>query len=298
MYRTLKQYSALFMLLLLGMIALGMYYLSNTNLMGADDPAATRAVTPRPRMAAAPTETAAPPTPTGTPTPIPTPEPLAGSVPTQSPVTALPEPTRTRTAANGTLLDTLPDGATRFTDLTGGYTLTFPPGWVVIRINQEEFTRLTLNEALNDAALQRLLISLQQRDPNTFRVFALDMDMRLPGNDQLTYVEVRLDTQETLTVDQLRALYYQFIKNEYRVEQMLTNDVVRNSRDTRAGLVEAEVQGRAATGQPVSLYIKTLLLTPLDRQQLRISLFAQKTFRPEAGPVIEQVFETYETLDQ
>lgn len=295
MYRTLKQYSLLFMVLLLGMIAAGLIYLSNTNLMGAADPVRS---TPRPTatdtaVPAAPSDTAAPPTPEATLTPTASAT-LSASPP---PATALPEATHTPIAANGTLIETLPDGATRFTDLTGGYTLTFPTGWALIRINQEEFTRLALNEALGDEALQRLLISLQQRDPNTFRVFALNMEMRQPGNDQITIIEVRLDTQETLSVDQLRARYYQFIKAEYTLDQMLTNDMVRNSHNTRAGLVEAVVQARAATGQPVNQYIKTLLLTPHNRQQLRISLFALEAFRQQAGPVIEQIFETYATLN-
>jgi hypothetical protein len=105
---------------------------------------------------------------------------------------------------------------------------------------------------------------------------------------------VRLDTQETITVDQLRANYYQFFKNEYKVTQILTNDIARNSSDLRFGLVEGTVQARAATGQPVAQYIKTALLTPFNRQQLRISLVALETFRYDVGPVINQVVDTYQ----
>lgn len=298
MYRGLKRFSALFALLLIALIIAGVAYLNTTNLMREPElvppsvtplnAPATQQVNPRP------TETPSQPPLTATPTAE---VPLPADTPTNITVTpSLPDntPTRSPGAQNGTLLENLPDGATRFTDLTGGYTLTFPAGWTVIRINQEEFTRLSLNEALQDPALQRFLISLQQLDANAYRVFALNLGYRQPGYDQITFIEVRLDPQETLTVDQLRARYYQYFKNEYKVNQMVTNDMARNSSDLRFGLVEGTVQGRAATGQSVAQYIKTALLAPYNRQQLRISLVALETFRYDVGPVLNQVVDTYQ----
>ncbi len=288
MYRSLKRISWLFALVLVAVIAAGLTYLNN-----AQPPVAAENIPTHTRTTQSNLPTSTPP-PAASITPSPpathTALALTSAPPTQA---VTPLPTRLPADQNNTLLETLPDGATRFTDLNGGYTLTFPTGWTVIRINQEEFTRLTLNEALNDPALQRFLINLQQRDPNVYRVFAINPEKRQPGTDQITFIEVRLDSQEDLNVDQLRAKYYQFLKNEYKINQMLTNDMARNINNLRYGLVEATLQGRAATGQIVAQYIKTALLTPYSRQQLRISLVALESFRYDIQGVINQVVDSY-----
>ncbi|MEJ5223303.1 MAG: hypothetical protein WHV44_02525 [Anaerolineales bacterium] len=305
MYRTLKRFSLFIIFFLLGVTAVGVAYLNETGLMREPEitrPSVTPIIPPTMQpVTPAPSATASQPPASATPSAAPTEPPPPTSTPeSDAPTPSQPasNPTRNPSEQNGALLENLSDGATRFTDLNGGYTLTFPAGWTVIRINQPEFTRLTLNEALQDPALQRFLISLQQLDPNAYRVFALDLSKRQPGNDQITFIEIRLDTQETLTVDQLRARYYQFFKTEYKVTQMISNDIARNINNLRFGLVEGTVQGRAATGQPVAQYIKTALLTPYGNQQLRISLVTLEAFRYDLGPVINQIVDTYQEIVQ
>lgn len=273
MYRSLKCISWLFALVLVAVIAIVLTYLNN-----AWPPVPAENIPNHTRTTQSNSPTSTPP-PAASITPSPPATQTALMLTNAPPTEAItPLPTRPPADQNNTFLESLPNGATRFTDLSGGYTLTFATGWAIIRINQEEFTQLALNQALNAPALQRFLINLQQRNPNAYRVFAINLEKRQPGNDQITFMEVRLDSQEDLSVDQLRSNYYQFLKNEYKINQRVTNDMARNINNLRYGVVEATLQGRAATGQIVAQYIKTALLTPYSRQQLRISLVATRIF--------------------
>lgn len=77
------------------------------------------------------------PTPTSTFTPTPTFTPSPTSTPTDTP-TATPKP--------DAVIETLPDGSTRFTDYVGGYSFVLPKGWLVINFVTED-----PEQALEDA---------------------------------------------------------------------------------------------------------------------------------------------------
>lgn len=96
---------------------------------------------------AAPTPTA-PPTPTFMPTVSPTPE------------TVLP----------GSTLAAQEDGSTFFADERAGYEITVPAGWLAVGVNKQEF----LDAFSLAPEIQNFLLSIQNRDPNTFRLFAID----------------------------------------------------------------------------------------------------------------------------
>ena len=90
--------------------------------------------------------------PSSTPTSIPTISPTAEIVP------------------SGTTLTVQEDGSTLFVDERAGYAVTVPAGWLAVGVNKQEF----LDAFTLPPEMQTFLLSIQNKDPNTFRLFAVD----------------------------------------------------------------------------------------------------------------------------
>jgi hypothetical protein len=98
-------------------------------------------------------------------TPVPTPT-LLPPLPTETATLELP--------STGSMLTRQGDGSTHFVDERAGYELTVPAGWLAVRVNEQEyFDAWTLAET-SDPSIQESLTSIQNQDPNQFRLFALD----------------------------------------------------------------------------------------------------------------------------
>jgi len=72
---------------------------------------------------------------------------------------------------SGSTLTLQEDGSTLFVDERAGYEITVPAGWLTVRIDQQEYrdaSTLVLE-------VQPFLLSIQNNDPNIFRLFAIDM---------------------------------------------------------------------------------------------------------------------------
>lgn len=82
-------------------------------------------------------------------------------------------PTSTPTAEivpSGSALTIQEDGSTLFVDERAGYEITVPAGWLAVGVNKQEFqSAFTLAPEI-----QGFLLSIQNKDPNTFRLFAID----------------------------------------------------------------------------------------------------------------------------
>lgn len=97
---------------------------------------------------------------------FPTPTPVPASTSTSTPtITPIPE-----IVPSGSTLTVQEDDSTLFVDERAGYEITAPVGWLAVRINQQEYW-----DALTLAPdIQKSLLSIQNNDPNTFRLFVID----------------------------------------------------------------------------------------------------------------------------
>ena len=137
---------------------------------------------------------------------------LAQQTETAQGFTATPSvvPTKTMTptpkvSSAGTSLEILEDGSTRFTDHTAGIQLVFPVGWLAIRVGEPEYYQAWDKEAAKNPVFQNIFASMQNTDPNQFRVTAIDtrsavtyqtfskMEVVFAPNDDRPLNEVRIE---------------------------------------------------------------------------------------------------------
>jgi len=126
-----------------------------------------------------------------------------------NPFTATPSPTATLTltptpkiSLNGMSLAVKEDKSTLFTDHRLGYQLTIPPGWMPIRINEDEFYKAFAQDfVLENPMISNFLTNLEKQDPDHFRLSLLDMQPEHTDAGLATAITVVLQADDGRTLD-------------------------------------------------------------------------------------------------
>lgn len=84
-----------------------------------------------------------------------------------------PSATPTR-PSSGSVLTIAPDGSTYFADAATGLELVIPPGWLALRIGEQEFYRAWADETVQRLGLANILTVFSGQNPNIARLIALD----------------------------------------------------------------------------------------------------------------------------
>lgn len=126
-----------------------------------------------------------------------------------NPFTVTPSPTATVTltptpkiSLNGMSLAAKEDKSTVFTDHKLGYQLTIPPGWMPIRINEEEYYKAFAQDAvLNNPVIANFLTNLEKQDPDHFRLSMLDLQPDHIDAGLVTAITVVLQAEDGRTLE-------------------------------------------------------------------------------------------------
>jgi len=204
--------------------------------------------------------------------------------------TSTPAPTETPVpttvvSSQGTSLEIQEDQTTLFTDHKTGIQVTFPAGWLALRVGEPEFYGAWENEATKSPVFLNIFATMQDADPAQFRVSAIDI------REEVTYenfskMEVVFAPEDQRTLNQVRAAQaqkYSILKNYKVLSSRLTK--------TPAGLDIAvvEFQWEAVSPDKVKymqyhkeVIFKVLggtiglqLFTGLDQKDLILPLFDQ-----------------------
>ena len=135
---------------------------------------------------------------------------LAKQTEAVTPVTMTPSLTTTQTltptpkiSLNGTSLEARKDRGTLFTDHKLGYQLTFPSGWLPVRINEDEYYKaFTLDAVAGNPTIVKFLTVLQNQDSNYIRVAALDIRPKQAKNGFVSGISVILQPETDITVEE------------------------------------------------------------------------------------------------
>ena len=122
----------------------------------------------------------------------------------QSPTeTSVPAATDTpKISSVGTSLLVLADGSTQFADQRTGIQLVIPPGWLTLRVNEEEYYRVLESEWVNDPAVMKSLGYIQNLDPQAVRLTALDVRPGHILNGAITNISLVFLQSDTRTLNE------------------------------------------------------------------------------------------------
>ncbi len=119
-----------------------------------------------------------------------------------SPDTATPAP---KISSVGTSLVYLADGSTQFTDHVAGMQMSFPTGWLVVRVGEQEYYAAWGRQETQNPKFLDIFASIQNLDPKVFKMTALDTRPDHIIYNDITTVDVVFHQGDRRTLKQLKA---------------------------------------------------------------------------------------------
>jgi hypothetical protein len=150
-------------------------------------------------------------------------------------------PTVTPTAEivpSGSTLTVNEDGSTIFVDERAGFEVTIPTGWLAVRIQQQEY-----RDALSlTPDIQKALTDIQNNDPNTFRLFALDTQDGHFLNSSFPNVNFVWDEFDVVLVENKDALDARanLLATTVQGLEVLSTEFSKTSNNVLIGLIESK----------------------------------------------------------
>ena len=227
---------------------------------------------------AQPTATATfPATPTPTPTPASTETPTPQADPSQSTLTSQ------------------EDLSTLFADEHAGYEITIPAEWLSVRVDGQEYLDAFSMEEAANANIQQSLLSIQNEDPNIFRLLALDTQAAHIQNEFVTDMRFVLD--ETNNIDLTSDADLQAIAEKvpasaapFRFE-VTSVEIITSPSGVQFGVIEAESSFTSPTGTDVPIYQKQVFFNGKSGTQ-SITFTTLVDLKETLLPAIDAMLET------
>ena len=171
--------------------------------------------------------------------------------------TSTPTPTIPPTAEkipSGSTLTIQEDGSTLFVDERAGYEITVPAGWLAVRIDQQEY-----RDALTVAPdIQKSLSGIQNNDPNTFRLYALDTQDGHVVDEFFTNMSFIWDEQGAVLLNNeegLKARAAQLAETMPGFE-ILSTKFITTSNNLLVGLIESKITAKNASDADITVFQK------------------------------------------
>lgn len=218
---------------------------------------------------------------------------LAKQTEAASSFTATPPPTETptptpRISINGTSLVLHEDQGADFIDYKLGYQLTIPPGWLPVRINEEEYYKaFTQDSVAQNPKIVDFLTKIQTQDPNYVRLTALDMEPGQGASGMLSGITVVLQPETAKTVEEW-ARNHPARANKRQGYQLLSSQYV----ETEAGMkmLVREEQWRSTTQEKIfSRRIFFLLPAGILSIGFETALDTKDALLPEFEKVVDSI---------
>ncbi len=221
-----------------------------------------------------------------------TPAPIA--TPTYAPQ-ATATPTPEAASLSQSLLTRLEDGSVLFADNRAGYQIQLPLGWLAVRLNEKEYLEsFSLQEAAN-THIQQALLGVQNEDPNSLRLFALDTQPAHIQNEFVSDIRFMLDAGKVISLNSNDGL--QTIADKipasatvFRFEVTSTR-ILTSASGLQFGVIEAGSSFTNSAGVEVPLYQKQVYFNTRGGIQ-SITLTTLAGLKPTLLPIFDAMLET------
>jgi hypothetical protein len=246
--------------------------------------------------------------PTSTPIPTDTPTLVPTSTAEPSP-TATPATQSTQSSVLGpsqSSLDKQADGSQLFADKRAHYAIKLPTGWTAVRINEKEYLDSFSLEGAANTHVQQALLSVQNEDPNVFRLLAIDMNTAHIQNEFVTDMRFVLDEALNTSLnsmelslssdDELKAIAQEMPASAevFRFEVTSVN-VFTSAKGMEFGVVEATSLFTNPAGIDVPIYRKQVFFNvPTGLQYITLTTLAD--LKGTLLPAFDAMLDTVEII--
>jgi hypothetical protein len=203
---------------------------------------------------------------------------------------------------SGTNVEKFSDGTTRYTDYDGGFEMTFPAGWLVVRPNTDEFNAALANEgAKNQLLRDQMTLDQTSYEADARRLFSYTLRPDIERNTLFGFSRLALDLENTNPLD------------NYALSQLVTSlessgaipgyrIVVAQLNETGNGVTVIEIGGPYSAddgqGGKIPFYATILFFKPTSGSLARLTFTILQEYQGLISADIRSVSESIRLLGQ
>jgi hypothetical protein len=201
--------------------------------------------------------------------------------------------------AVGSTLTKQENGTTLFIDNLSGFEVTVPAGWLAVRVNEQEFLDAWNLAETSDPAIQRSLSTIQNQDPEQYRLFALDTQ---DGHIQSGFVtnmnflwdkQTEMSFEDSTDLDTVAASLPDTIPGL----EILSIETSTNTNGVPFGALTSKWPGKTNDGLDVIIHQKQVFLG-VKTGTMVITLSTTEGLNDTVLPAFDAMIETIELLEQ
>lgn len=202
-------------------------------------------------------------------------------------------PTETAIPLQQSSITTQADGTTLFTDEKAGFSLTVPPGWLAVRIDQiEYYDAFSLPQAA-DPSVQTALMDINDLDPNVFRLFIFDLQDGHVQNGFVNNINViwSLDATLALETDAEIKTTAQELPSVVSGLTVTSATVAETTGGIPIGVILSEIKGQTDEGTERVLFQKQVFLN-LEEGSLTVTFTTEQGIKDATLPFFDMIIES------
>jgi hypothetical protein len=224
---------------------------------------------------------------------------LAKQTEAANPFTATPSPTATGTptpaikvSVNGTTLVMKEDGSALFSDYKAGIQLVIPPGWLPLRVNEEEYYQaFTSNIVSSNPSIGARLTQIQDVNLDNFRLDAIDTREGHTVNGVLSDMYVNFYPGDGRSLEQVAEAEGKK-KSAFKNYLFLNRGYPKLENGTRTLVID-----RTWTQDQTKKIFQRSVFFSLPSGVLSLNLYSHKDFKDTVLPDFEQVVNSVAPLN-
>jgi hypothetical protein len=194
---------------------------------------------------------------------------------------------------SGSSLTAQNDGTILYVDSTARFQLNVSPGWLPVRINEQEYYDAFSLPAASDAAVQRTLVNIKTLDPNTFRLFIYDLQDGHMQNGVITSVNFVWDPKGRISLEDDTGIKDAANALSKSIPNLNVNSssVSSTTNGIPIGVILSDIPGKTFEGTDVVLFQKQVYLN-LPAGELIISFTTEQGFKDATLPFFDTMVES------
>ena len=208
--------------------------------------------------------------------------------------------TETPVGMTGTTIEQLPDGTTRYTDYDAGFEVTFPPGWLALRPNSEEFNAALVNPGATNSMLHEQMTADQAGyEANYDRLYSYILRPDIKTDVMFGFSKTAWDPDDPMMLDNanmgelVRGLESQAFIPGFRVDIAQMHD----EGNTRVIEVAGHWTLNDGTSDPVPFYSIFYFFKPTQTSTVRITISFVQDYQDEFAADVKSIMDSIKVIE-
>jgi len=220
---------------------------------------------------------------------------------TQTAVVASPIPAEAATPSlEGTTLEQLPNGGTKYTDNQMGFEISFPVGWLTLRPNSDEFGSALVNEAVkNDLLRAQMELDLADYEAGVDRLYSYPLLPDIEKNFAFGFSKLKWDEDDSVPIDdKTMGEMVRFVESSVPGFRADTVQTYENANHVKLVEIGGQFSISNDQGDVIPFYMTYFLFKPTNGTSALMTFTYLKDYKTTIAPDVMSSINSIKLLGQ